>query len=79
MREMDCSMEVTEMIRCQGHAYVVSRHPTTFEITKEEHLTMKGDCIIGVAADKGAADLSPAFRAALSNELLRMSCPVGSA
>jgi uncharacterized protein len=71
-------MKVTETIRCQGHPNVVSRHPTTFEITKEEHLTCKGDCIIAVGADKGAADLSPGFRAALSRDdavlFTRLTC-----
>ncbi len=61
-------MKRTETIRCHGHPNVLSGHPTTFEITKEKHLTFKGDCIIGVGADKGAADLSPAFKAALSRD-----------
>jgi hypothetical protein len=61
-------MEVRETIRCRGHPNVISRHPTTFEITKDVHLTCRGDCIIGVGADKGAADLSPEFRAALSRD-----------
>jgi hypothetical protein len=61
-------MKVTETIRCRGHPNVLSLHPTTFEITKEVHLTCKGDCIIAVGADKCAADLSPGFRAALSRD-----------
>ncbi|MEN6517411.1 MAG: DUF371 domain-containing protein [Methanospirillum sp.] len=61
-------MAVREFIRCRGHRLVSSRHPTTFELTKEEHLTAAGDCIIGVGADRGAADLSDEFRAALRQE-----------
>jgi uncharacterized protein len=61
-------MMVTERIRCRGHPNVLSRHPSTFEITKEVHLTSRGDCIIAVGADKGAADLSPGFREALSRD-----------
>ncbi len=61
-------MPVRELVRCRGHPLVRSRHPTTFEITKEEDLSEAGDCIIGVAADKGAADLSSAFREALAKE-----------
>jgi hypothetical protein len=72
------SMTVTETIRCRGHPNVLSLHPTTFEITKEVHLTCKGDCIIAVGADKGAADLSPGFRSALSRDdavlLTRLTC-----
>ena len=61
-------MKVTETIRCRGHPNILSRHPTTFEITKEVHLTCKGDCIIAIGAEKGAADLSPGFRAALARD-----------
>jgi hypothetical protein len=60
------TVKVTETIRCHGHPSITSRHPTTFEVTREEHLSRAGDCIIAVGADKGAADLSPAFRAALA-------------
>lgn len=71
-------MKVTETIRCRGHPNVISRHSTTFEITKEEHLTCKGDCIIAVGAEKGAADLSPGFRAALARDdailVTRLTC-----
>ena len=55
-------MEITEIIRCRGHENVRALHKSTFEITKETELSPKGDCIIAVGADKGAADLSPAFR-----------------
>lgn len=61
-------MAVHELIRCRGHALVSARHPTTFELTAEPHLTSAGDCIIGVAADKGAADLSDEFRTALQQK-----------
>lgn len=54
-------MEIREAIQCRGHVNVISCHPTTFEITCEEELTLQGDCIIGVGADKGAADLSDGF------------------
>lgn len=60
------AMEITETIHCRGHENVRSLHKSTFEITRETELSPKGDCIIAVAADKGAADLSPAFRQALA-------------
>jgi uncharacterized protein len=72
------SMKATETIRCRGHPNVLSLHRTTFEITKEVHLTCKGDCIIAVGADKSAADLSPGFKAALSRDdavlFTRLTC-----
>lgn len=61
-------MAVRELIRCGGHSLVSGQHPTTFELTTDPHLTAAGDCIIGVGADKGAADLSDAFRTALQRE-----------
>ncbi len=61
-------MEAHELIRCRGHPLVRGLHRTTFEVTKEEELTSGGDCIIGVCADKGAADLHPGFRRLLSDD-----------
>jgi hypothetical protein len=61
-------MAVRELIRCRGHPLVSSRHPTTFELTAEPHLTAAGDCIIGVGADRGAAGLADGFREALRRE-----------
>ena len=58
-------MIYTEVIHCRGHENVLSLHKSTFEITKEETLTLSGDCIIAVGADKGAADLSDEFKSAL--------------
>jgi hypothetical protein len=61
-------MKATEVVRCRGHPLVRGSHHSTFEVTKDVHLTAAGDCIIGIAADKGAADLSTAFRAALARD-----------
>ena len=40
-----------------GHENIRSTHQKTIEITKESHLTPKGDCIIGVNATSSCADL----------------------
>lgn len=61
-------MEAQEIIRCRGHPLVLGTHPTTFEVTREDHLTENGNCIIGIAADKGCAGLSPAFKAVLAHD-----------
>ncbi|PKG33968.1 DUF371 domain-containing protein [Methanoregula sp.] len=61
-------MKAQEYVRCRGHPLVLGTHPTTFEITVEDHLTENGNCIIGVAADKGCAGLSPEFRQALASD-----------
>ena len=61
-------MKATETVIAHGHPLVCGTHATTFEVTTEEELTLNGDCIIAVGADKGAAALSPEFRAVLSRE-----------
>ncbi|MEM2610128.1 MAG: DUF371 domain-containing protein [Candidatus Bathyarchaeia archaeon] len=54
--------EAVEEIRAFGHSLVRATHKTTFEVTREDHLTERGDCIIAVKADKAARDLSERFR-----------------
>lgn len=61
-------MEAKEIIRCHGHPLVRGTHPTTFEVTCEACLTKNGNCIIGIAADKGCAGLSSAFRSVLAHD-----------
>jgi len=61
-------MEAQESVRCRGHPLVLGTHPTTFEVTAEDHLTGNGNCIIGVAADKGCAGLAPAFKKMLARD-----------
>lgn len=71
-------MEAQEFVRCRGHPLVLGTHPTTFEVTREDHLTENGNCIIGIGADKGCAGLSAAFRAMLARDdavlLTRLEC-----
>jgi hypothetical protein len=45
-----------------GHPNIQSAHAKTIEITKDEHLTPRGDCIIGVRANKACADLDESFK-----------------
>jgi uncharacterized protein len=71
-------MEAQETIRCRGHPLVLGTHPTTFEVTREDYLTGNGNCIIGIAADKGCAGLSPVFKAVLAHDdavlVTRLAC-----
>jgi uncharacterized protein len=52
-----------------GHPNIRSLHPKTIEITKDEHLTPRGDCIIGVKANKACADLDESFKHRLKSNL----------
>jgi uncharacterized protein len=71
-------MEAQEIIRCRGHPLVLGTHPTTFEVTGEGHLTLNGNCIIGIAADRGCAGLSPKFKKVLAHDdavlMTRLAC-----
>ena len=71
-------MEAQEIIRCRGHPRVLGTHPTTFEVTCEDHLTENGNCIIGITADRGCAGLSPAFKSVLAHDdavlVTRLAC-----
>jgi hypothetical protein len=46
----------------RGHPNVLAEHAMTFEITKDEHLTRRGDCVIAVRATKGLGELSSNLR-----------------
>jgi len=59
---MSARNEKTEIITAYGHELIRATHETTFEITKEESITPRGDCIIAVRADKSVADLSREFK-----------------
>lgn len=54
-------------IHAKGHPNVKSTHKTTLEITKEDYLTPKGDCIIGINADISMADFSEKLREKIRN------------
>jgi hypothetical protein len=66
-------MQVTERITAFGHRNVKAKHKTTFEITKEKELSIRGDCIVAVSADKGLPDLKPEFRESLRRENARLT------
>jgi hypothetical protein len=51
-----------EVILARGHENISATHRSTIEITKEEHLTKSGDCIIAVSANKALSDFSAEFK-----------------
>ena len=54
-------------IKAKGHKNVLSHHKSTFEITKDEDLTLQGDCIVGVSIDKAMGDFPVEFKEKLAN------------
>ncbi len=66
-------MRIVEVIMARGHENIRASHTTTLEITKEKKLTVRGDCIIAVSADKGLLDLKPEFRNFIRRENARLT------
>ncbi|MEM2226948.1 MAG: DUF371 domain-containing protein [Candidatus Bathyarchaeia archaeon] len=52
-----------ELIEAFGHPNIRASHRTTLAITRDEWLSISGDCIIGVRANKSASGLSEIFKA----------------
>ncbi len=59
---MRLKLDPLEVIKAHGHTHILGTHKTTIEITKEKTLTLKGDCIIGIKADKACSDLNPKLK-----------------
>jgi len=69
-------MKIIEIIDAFGHKNILSTHEMTFEITKETHLTKRGDCIIAVKATKGLADLSVEFKETARRENAKITITI---
>ena len=57
--------KAAEIVIARGHPRITAKHPTTLMITKDKEVGPKGDCIVGVAADKGAAELNEELKSAI--------------
>lgn len=71
---------VQEEINFRGHPNIRSLHERTVEITKNENLTIRGDCIIGVKANKSCADLNERLKRNLqsADAIAKIEIAVGS-
>jgi hypothetical protein len=68
--------ELKEIIHATGHENILSTNMTTFEITKDTHITKRGDCIIAVNADKAGAELSQEFKKTLQSNSARLTITI---
>lgn len=66
-RRDSCKLSV-DVVKFRGHVNVRATHRTTLEITRDFELTPKGDCIIGVEADKALTDLRQELRETIMSE-----------
>ena len=71
---------VQDEVKFYGHPNIRSLHARTIEITKDEHLTTRGDCIIGVKANKACTDLDEALKHRLKSNsaVVRIEVMVGN-
>lgn len=60
-------MTVLDSINATGHPFIQCTHSTTIELTKDNYLTKKGTCILGINASKACYDLNPV----LKNKILK--------
>jgi hypothetical protein len=69
---------IQDEVTFYGHPNIRSLHAKTIEITKDEHLTPRGDCIVGVKANKACADLDESFKHRLksNSSIVRMEIMV---
>lgn len=57
-------MQIIEELHARGHPNILGTHKMTFEITKDQDLSSRGDCVIGVNANKSARELDSRFKQA---------------
>ncbi|MGQ9468477.1 MAG: DUF371 domain-containing protein [Nitrososphaerales archaeon] len=71
-------MKAIDSVEFFGHPLIKATHKTTFEITKEEKLSIKGDCIIGVKANKACKDLDDRLKRLITNDVpIKITIHVG--
>ena len=57
-------MEHMYAFKARGHPKILAGHATTLMVTKEEHLTERGDCVVAVCAEASLAGLLDELKAA---------------
>ena len=64
--------------KAYGHPNVKATHPSTLEITKDDFLTPKGDCIIAIESDLACNDLPEDVKSLLRSDdsivRIKLSC-----
>ena len=66
------------IIKAKGHGNILSTHKSTWQITREDHLSTKGDCIIGISSNKACESLPNWMKNHLQNSgKIKISLVVG--
>ncbi|MBI2649855.1 DUF371 domain-containing protein [Candidatus Woesearchaeota archaeon] len=56
-----------------GHPNILGTHKTTFEFTKDENVSLRGDCIVGIKADFELGKLKEFIRKSIKNNNKKIS------
>jgi hypothetical protein len=65
-----------ETVRARGHRNVTATHRSTFEVTRDRDISLNGDCIIAVCADRWPAMLSDEFRMAATRDDAKITAEI---
>ena len=57
---------------CNGHSNIRATHKTTLEFTKDEKLTTKGNCILGINCSRSLNNIHPDFKEKLKKSSARI-------
>ena len=68
--------EIREVVFGYGHENMEATHKMTLEITRDQHMTKKGNCIVTVAADKALADLNSEFKENLRKSRAKLTLAI---
>ena len=69
---------ILDTIHAFGHKNILCTHNTTIEITKDKHLTKKGNCILGIKSSKACVDLNSNLKVLLKlGEKFKINVIVG--
>jgi len=56
------------IVKARGHKLISATHKSTFEVTKENYLTERGNCIIGISAEYSASEFPDWLKEYLKEE-----------
>ncbi len=63
---------LSEVIKARGHENISARHKTTLMFTGDDYVTLQGDCIVAVDADRCMGDFPEEFREKLRDQKTRV-------
>jgi len=65
-------LEPVLTVRFKGHPNVRATNRMTLEVTREDFLTLRGDCILGICADSACNDLTDDAKAFIRRDNARL-------